>query len=238
MTTAAPDTAPQAAGAAQSASALAVPHDVTALPDDLVDDAISDTDMTFDPMPILAEVDRLPEGLVANISHFITSGTNKRARLRALAAHVDDLRNEQDDRGAVAEPLCRGPLDASAVIPQTAAQWEKTLSEFETRRTEGDNFTAADRRHIRYMENCFAANYKRLLFVYFALEGDPLREALSKEAATVQNAIGDSLVDVDFVSDVSISQLVLLLADERESPYHFLHFSGHGHGDAGGKSPN
>ena len=179
----------------------------------------------------------IPEQLRANISRYITDGSNKRARLCELASHMAELiGDDQDDLDAVVNSLRRGPLDTSVEmnVPHTAEQWESTLREFEARRVAGERFTAADLRLAHEMEKWFATNYTRLLFVYFALEGDPLREALSEEAATVRNALGSSLVDVDFVSDISISQLVHLLAAERESPYNLLHFSGHGHGDKGG----
>ena len=190
------------------------------------------------PSADLAEIDSIPDQLQADIKRYVTSGTNKRARLRKLQAHItEQIGDQQEDR----ESLCRGPSGASVEMntPKTVEQWEATLSSLETRRTAGERFTASDRHLTQKLDAWFATNYKRVLFVYFALEGDPLRAALTEEAETVRTALGSSsFIDVDFVSDISISQLVFLLADARESPYHFLHFSGHGHGDEGGKSAN
>jgi len=193
---------------------------------------------TTQPFPTPPTVgNRIPEQLRANIFRYITDGSNKRARLCELASHMAELiGDDQDDLDAVVNSLRRGPLDTSVEmnVPHTAEQWESTLREFEARRVAGERFTAADLRLACEMKKWFATNYTRLLFVYFALEGDPLRVALSVEAETVQKSLGISLVDVDFVSDISISQLAHLLAAERESPYNLLHFSGHGHGDKGG----
>jgi hypothetical protein len=203
------------------------------------EDLIAALGVDVGPTPAPTVGNRIPEQLRANISHYITDGSNKRARLCELASHMAELiGDDQDDLDAVVSSLRRGPLDTSVEmnVPHTAEQWESTLREFEARRVAGERFTAADLRLAHEMEKWFATNYTRLLFVYFALEGDRLREALTEEVATVGNALSGSLVDVDFVSDISISELVHLLAAERESPlpYNLLHFSGHGHGDTGG----